>query len=147
MSLTTSTNSAKSADVVRKWHLIDASEIALGRLASRAAHILRGKHKPSYTPHVDCGDHVVVINASQVKVTGNKLRQKIYHHHTGYIGNMKHESLRHRLERRPELVIEMAVKGMLPRGPLGRRMLGKLKVYGGAEHPHQSQQPVKLAAT
>ena len=138
------TFSCKPADVQRDWFVVDAAEYSLGRLATLLARVLRGKHKPIYTPHVDTGDNVVVINAKNVKITGNKLTGKIYHHHTGYIGNMKHESLQNRLKRRPELVIEDAVKGMLPRGPLGRQMFRKLKVYGTEDHPHQAQNPKKL---
>ncbi|MCA8837287.1 MAG: 50S ribosomal protein L13 [Gammaproteobacteria bacterium] len=140
------TFSAKSEEVSRSWFIFDASEHSLGRLAAQIARVLRGKHKPIFTPHVDTGDYIIVINASQVRITGDKLRKKIYHHHTGFIGNMKHESLRHRLTRRPELVIEQAVRGMMPRGPLGRRMLLKLKVYAGDVHPHQAQCPEKFTA-
>jgi large subunit ribosomal protein L13 len=138
------TYSARPQDVRRQWHLIDAEGKTLGRLASEIARRLRGKHKPEYTPHVDTGDYVVVINAEKIHVTGRKMSDKIYHHHTGYIGNLKSISLEKLLARKPEKVIQQAVKGMMPRGPLGRAMLGKLKVYAGAEHPHAAQQPQPL---
>jgi large subunit ribosomal protein L13 len=139
-----STYSAKASDVRRGWYLIDAEGKTLGRLATELARRLRGKHKAIYTPHVDTGDFIIVINAAKVRVTGRKLRDKIYHHHTGYIGNMKHEPLGKLLQRAPEKAIHLAVKGMLPRSPLGRSMLKKLKIMRGAEHPHQAQQPIKL---
>ncbi len=135
------TFSAKPAEVRHDWFLVDASGKTLGRLASEIARRLRGKHKPEYTPHVDTGDYIVVINAEKIRVTGAKLKDKIYYRHTGYIGNLKSESLEHLLERAPELVLERAVKGMLPRNPLGRQMFKKLKVVRGTEHPHQAQQP------
>jgi len=138
------TYSARPQDVRRQWHLIDAEGKTLGRLASEIARRLRGKHKPEYTPHVDTGDYVVVINAEKIHVTGRKMSDKIYHHHTGYIGNLKSISLEKLLARKPEKVIQQAVKGMMPRGPLGRAMLGKLKIYAGAEHPHAAQQPQPL---
>jgi large subunit ribosomal protein L13 len=116
----------------------------LGRLASEVAHRLRGKHKPEYTPHVDTGDHIVVVNAEKIRVTGNKLKDKIYYRHTGYIGNLKSISLEKQLEKRPERVIQAAVKGMLPKNPLGRAMFKKLHVYAGPEHPHAAQQPSAL---
>ena len=138
------TFSAKPAEVRHDWYLVDASGKTLGRLASELAKRLRGKHKPEYTPHVDTGDYIVVINAEKVRVTGNKLKDKMYHRFTGYVGNLKSESLETLLDRAPERVLELAVKGMLPRTPLGRLMLKKLKVVRGAEHPHQAQQPLPL---
>jgi large subunit ribosomal protein L13 len=138
------TFSAKPETVTRGWYLVDADGKTLGRLATELARRLRGKHKPEYTPHVDTGDYLVVINAEKVRVTGHKLEDKIYHRHTGYIGNMKHTSLGKMLNEHPERAIEMAVKRMLPKNPLGRAMFKKLKVYAGAEHKHQAQQPQKL---
>lgn len=138
------TFSAKAETVRRDWYLVDASGQTLGRLASELARRLRGKHKPVYTPHVDTGDYIVVINADKVRVTGRKLKDKMYYRHTGYVGNLKAESLEKLLQRRPERVIELAVKGMLPRNPLGRKMLKKLKVVKGSEHPHEAQQPMTL---
>ena len=135
---------AKSETVQRDWYLVDASGKTLGRLAAELAHRLRGKHKPVYTPHVDTGDYLVVINAEKIAVTGKKLQDKMYHRFTGYVGNLKTESLQQALERHPERVIEIAVKGMLPKGPLGRDMYRKLKVYKGSEHPHAAQQPQQL---
>ena len=138
------TFSAKPEEVRHDWYLVDANGKTLGRLASEIARRLRGKHKPEYTPHVDTGDDIVVINAEKIRVTGAKLKDKIYHRHTGYIGNLKSESLEHLLERSPERVLERAVKGMLPRNPLGRQMFKKLKVVRGTDHPHQAQQPQSL---
>lgn len=138
------TFSAKPATVERDWYLVDAAGKTLGRLASEIALRLRGKHKPEYTPHVDTGDYIVVINAEQVATTGRKLRDKIYYKHTGYIGNMKSISLEKLLQTAPERAIESAVKGMLPRNPLGRAMFKKLKIYKGAEHKHEAQQPKPL---
>ena len=138
------TASAKPAEVERDWYVVDADGKTLGRLATEVARRLRGKHKVTYTPHVDTGDYIVVVNAEKIAVTGNKLQQKTYHHHTGYIGNLKSITLDKLLDKKPELVIEKAVKGMLPKGPLGRDMFGKLKVYAGAEHPHAAQQPKAL---
>ncbi len=138
------TFTAKSETVQRDWYLVDASGKTLGRLAAELASRLRGKHKPVYTPHVDTGDYLVVINAEKIAVTGNKLNDKLYHRFTGYIGNLKTETLAQALERHPERVIEIAVKGMLPKNPLGRAMYKKLKVYKGAEHPHAAQQPQVL---
>ena len=138
------TFSAKPETVTRGWYLVDADGKTLGRLATELARRLRGKHKPEYTPHVDTGDYLVVINAEKVRVTGRKLEDKIYHHHTGYIGNLKSTSLGKLLDEHPERAIEMAVKGMLPKNPLGRAMFKKLKVYAGAEHKHAAQQPQKL---
>ena len=138
------TFSAKAETVQRDWYVVDAEGKTLGRLSSEIARRLRGKHKPVYTPHVDTGDYIVVINADKVAVTGNKLEGKKYHRFTGYIGNLKTETLGQALERYPERVIERAVKGMLPRNPLGRAMYRKLKVYAGPEHPHAAQQPQVL---
>ena len=138
------TVSAKPAEVRRSWYLVDAADKTLGRLASEIAQRLRGKHKPIYTPHVDTGDYIVVVNAEKVRVTGNKLQDKMYHHHTGYIGNLKSISLEKLLQKAPERVIQNAVRGMLPRNPLGRAMFKKLRVYAGAAHEHQAQQPQPL---
>ena len=139
------TTSLKPADVEKKWVVIDAKGLVVGRLASVVAMRLRGKHKPAYTPHVDCGDNVIVINADQVVFTGRKREQKVYHHHTGYPGVIKERSAKSILEGRfPERVVEKAVERMLPRGPLFRQILGNLRVYKGAEHPHTAQQPQPL---
>ena len=135
---------AKSETVQRDWYLVDASGKTLGRLAAELAHRLRGKHKPVYTPHVDTGDYLVVVNAEKIAVTGKKLQDKMYHRFTGYIGNLKSETLAQALERHPERVIEIAVKGMLPKNTLGREMYRKLKVYAGPNHPHAAQQPQVL---
>ena len=138
------TFSAKPAEVRRDWFVVDATGKTLGRLSSEIARRLRGKHKPEYTPHVDTGDYIVVINAEKVRVTGNKLKDKIYYHHTGYIGNLKSITLEKQLVKAPERVIEGAVKGMLPRGSLGRQMFKKLRVFKGPEHDHAAQQPISL---
>ena len=138
------TVSAKPAEVRREWYVVDADGKTLGRLATEIARRLRGKHKPEYTPHVDTGDYVVVVNAEKIRVTGNKLQDKMYHWHTGYIGNLKSISLEKQLQRAPERVIQTAVRGMMPRNPLGRAMLKKLKVYAGPEHRHSAQQPRAL---
>jgi large subunit ribosomal protein L13 len=138
------TFSAKAETVRRDWYVVDAEGKTLGRLATELARRLRGKHKPVYTPHVDTGDYIVVVNAEKVRVTGRKLRDKIYHHHTGYVGHLKSEPLNKLLERAPERVIEQAVKGMLPKNSLGRQMFKKLKVVRGSEHPHEAQQPTPL---
>ena len=138
------TFNATAETVKRDWYVVDAAGKTLGRLSTEIARRLRGKHKPVYTPHVDTGDYIVVINASQVRVTGNKSKDKMYHKHTGYIGNLKSISFEKLREKRPEQIIELAVKGMLPKGPLGRAMLRKLRVYGGAEHGHAAQQPLPL---
>lgn len=135
---------AKPAEVDRKWYVVDATGLTLGRLATQIATVLRGKHKPQYTPHVDVGDFVIVVNAEKVKVTGRKLDQKMYYRHTGYPGGLKSVTLRRQLEKFPERVLESAVRGMLPHGPLGRRMFKKLKVYAGPQHPHQAQMPEVL---
>jgi large subunit ribosomal protein L13 len=138
------TFSAKNETVRRDWYLVNAEGKTLGRLATELARRLRGKHKPVYTPHVDTGDYIVVINAEKIRVTGRKLKDKIYYRHTGTIGNMKAEPLEDLLRLHPERAIEMAVKGMLPKNPLGRQMFKKLKVVRGADHPHQAQQPQPL---
>ncbi len=138
------TYSAKPETVKRDWYVVDADGKTLGRLASEIAKRLRGKHKPEYTPHVDTGDYIVVVNAEKIHVTGNKAKDKIYHHHTGFIGNLKSISFEKLIEKAPERVIEFAVKGMLPKGPLGRDMFRKLKVYAGGEHKHSAQQPIAL---
>ncbi|ETR75351.1 50S ribosomal protein L13 [Afipia sp. P52-10] len=136
------TFSAKPAEVEKKWVLIDAKGLVVGRLATLVAMRLRGKHLPTYTPHVDCGDNVIIINASKVVLTGRKRDQKMYYNHTGYIGGIKERSAKSILEGRfPERIVEKAVERMLPRGPLGRKQLGNLRVYAGAEHPHEAQQP------
>ena len=137
------TFSAKPAEVEKKWVLIDAKGLVVGRLATLVAMRLRGKHLPTYTPHVDCGDHVIIINAAKVVLTGRKREQKMYYHHTGFIGGIKERSAKSILEGRfPERVVEKAIERMLPRGPLGRRQLGNLRVYGGTDHPHEAQQPL-----
>ncbi|HYY15941.1 MAG TPA: 50S ribosomal protein L13 [Gammaproteobacteria bacterium] len=136
--------SAKKAGIQRRWYLIDADDKVLGRMASRIATILRGKHKPIYTPHVDTGDHVIVINASKIRLTGNKRQEKFYAWHSGYPGGFKSILAGKLLAQRPQRVIELAVKGMLPKNKLGRAMLKKLKVYAGPDHPHHAQQPKPL---
>ena len=138
------TTSAKAETVKRDWFVVDASGKTLGRLSTELARRLRGKHKPVYTPHVDTGDYLVVVNADKVAVTGNKLEDKVYHRHTGYIGSLKSVKLKDLLAKHPERVIEHAVKGMLPKNTLGRAMFKKLKVYSGGEHPHSAQQPAPL---
>lgn len=132
---------AKGETVQRDWLLVDAQDQVLGRLASQVAAMLRGKHKPTFTPHVDCGDHVIVINASDIVMTGKKLDQKKYYSHSGYVGGIKETSYRDLIARKPEFVIYEAVRRMLPKGPLGRKMLKKLRVYAGSEHAHEAQQP------
>jgi large subunit ribosomal protein L13 len=139
------TVSAKAEEVNRRWFVVDAQGKPLGRLASQVATILRGKHKPEYTPHVDTGDFVIVINAEQVGLTGQKLDKKVYRKHSGHPGGMRELSYRKLLDHKPELAIEHAVKGMLPKNPLGRKMATKLKVYGGGAHPHAAQKPETLA--
>tara|TARA_R110001592_G_scaffold363371_1_gene685676 strand:- start:298030 stop:298458 length:429 start_codon:yes stop_codon:yes gene_type:complete len=138
------TFSAKAAETNHDWFVVDAAEKTLGRLASEIAHRLRGKHKPEYTPHVDTGDYIVVINAEKIRVSGKKTTDKIYHSHTGYPGGIKDISFEKLIAKAPERVIQGAVKGMLPRNPLGRAMFRKLKVYAGSEHPHSAQQPQVL---
>lgn len=135
---------AKAETVERKWYVVDATDMTLGRLSSEIAKILRGKHKPIYTPHVDTGDFVIVINAKDIKVTGNKLEQKLYRHHTGYPGGLKEIKLKDLLEKKPEKVIYEAVRGMLPKNRLGRKMIKKLRVYSGSEHNHEAQKPEVL---
>ena len=138
------TLSAKPESVKRDWYVVDATGKTLGRLSSEIASRLRGKHKPEYTPHVDTGDYIVIVNAEKVAVTGNKAKKKIYHRHTGFIGGLKSITFEKLIDKAPERAIQSAVKGMLPRGPLGREMFKKLKVYAGQEHPHTAQQPQVL---
>jgi len=138
------TFSAKPEEVRRDWFVVDATDKTLGRLATELASRLRGKHKPEFTPHVDTGDHIVVVNAARIRVTGNKLADKMYYRHTGYVGNLKSISLGKLMEKSPEQVITIAVKGMLPKNPLGRAMLRKLRVFAGPEHTHTAQQPQPL---
>ena len=135
---------ASAANVERKWYVVDAADQTLGRLSSEIAKVLRGKNKPTYTPNIDTGDYVIVINADKIKVTGKKLDQKIYYHHSDYVGGMKETTLKEMLAKKPENVITLAVKGMLPKGPLGRNMLTKLHVYAGPEHDHAAQKPEVL---
>ena len=130
--------------IERKWYVVDGEGQTLGRLAAEVAKVLRGKNKPEFTPHIDTGDNVIVINAEKIKVTGKKLDQKVYYHHSDYVGGMKETTLREMMAKKPEQVIELAVKGMLPKGPLGRTMIKKLHVYAGAEHAHQAQKPEVL---
>ena len=135
---------ASPSTIDRKWYVVDATGCTLGRLSSEVAKVLRGKNKAIFTPHIDTGDYVIVINADKIKVTGKKLEQKIYYHHSDYVGGMKETTLREMLNKKPERVIELAVKGMLPKGPLGRQMMTKLHVYAGAEHGHEAQKPEVL---
>ena len=135
---------ASPATIDRKWYVVDAEGKTLGRLASEVAKVLRGKNKPIFTPHIDTGDYVIVVNAEKIKVTGKKLDQKVYYRHSGYVGGIKETTLKEMLNKHPERVIEFAVKGMLPKGPLGRSMIKKLHVYAGAEHAHQAQKPEVL---
>ena len=135
---------ASPATIDRKWYVVDATDMTLGRLASEVAKVLRGKNKPIFTPHIDCGDTVIVINAEKIKVTGKKMDPKVYYHHSDYVGGLKEATLREKLEKKPEQVIELAVKGMLPKGPLGRQMFTKLHVYAGPEHKHEAQKPEVL---
>lgn len=135
---------ASPATIDRKWYVVDATDMTLGRLASEVAKVLRGKNKPIFTPNIDCGDNVIVINAEKIKVTGKKMDQKVYYHHSDYVGGLKEATLREKLEKKPEQVIELAVKGMLPKGPLGRQMFTKLHVYAGPEHKHEAQKPEVL---
>lgn len=135
---------ASPATIDRKWYVVDATDMTLGRLASEVAKVLRGKNKPIFTPHIDCGDNVIVINAEKIKVTGKKMDQKVYYHHSDYVGGLKEATLREKLAKKPEQVIELAVKGMLPKGPLGRQMFTKLHVYAGPEHKHGAQKPEVL---
>ena len=138
------TFSAKPQDIERKWFVVDAQGQTLGRLATRIATVLRGKHKPIYTPHMDCGDYVIVVNADKIHVTGQKLDQKTYYRHSGYPGGLRQVSLRRQLQVHPDRVIEAAVRGMLPHNRLGRKMFKKLKIYAGPQHPHEAQQPTAL---
>jgi large subunit ribosomal protein L13 len=138
------TFSAKASEVRRDWFVIDAENVVLGRLASEVARRLRGKHKAEYTPHVDTGDNIIIVNADKIRVTGNKRKDKMYHRHSGYPGGLTSMSLEKVQEKHPERVIELAVKGMLPKNPLGREMFRKLKVYAGTSHPHEAQQPQPL---
>ena len=135
---------ASPATIDRKWYVVDATDMTLGRLASEVAKVLRGKNKPIFTPHIDCGDNVIVINAEKINVTGKKMDQKVFYHHSDYVGGLKEATLREKLEKKPEQVIELAVKGMLPKGPLGRQMFTKLHVYAGPEHKHEAQKPEVL---
>lgn len=138
------TFSAKAKEIVRKWYLIDATDKVLGRLSTEVARRLRGKHKAEYTPHADTGDYIIIINAEKVRVTGNKAADKIYHHNTGYPGGLKSISFEKLIDRHPEKILELAIKGMLPKNPLGREMYRKLKVYAGPQHQHHAQQPEVL---
>lgn len=132
---------ASPSTIDRKWYVVDATDKTLGRLCTEIAAVLRGKHKPIFTPHIDTGDYVIVVNAEKIRVTGKKMDQKIYYRHSAYVGGMHEQTLKEKLQKKPEQVIELAVKGMLPKGPLGREMYKKLFVYAGAEHPHQAQKP------
>jgi large subunit ribosomal protein L13 len=138
------TISAREQDIQRDWYVIDAQGQTLGRLATQVATLLRGKHKPTYTPHVDCGDYVIIVNAEKIHVTGQKMTQKNYYRHSGYPGGIKQVTLRDQLQKFPDRVVEQAVRGMLPKNRLGRRMFKKLKVYAGSDHPHQAQQPKSI---
>ena len=135
---------ASPATIERKWYVVDATDKTLGRLASEVAKVLRGKNKPIFTPHIDTGDYVIIVNAEKVQVTGKKLDQKVYYHHSDYVGGMKETTLREMMAKKPEKGIELAVKGMLPKGPLGREMYKKLYVYAGPDHKHQAQKPEVL---
>ena len=137
---------ASPATIDRKWYVVDATDMTLGRLASEVAKVLRGKNKPIFTPHIDCGDNVIVINAEKIKVTGKKMDQKVYYHHSDYVGGLKEATLREKLAKKPEQVIELAVKGMLPKGPLVRQMFTKLHVYAGPEHKHEAQKQIGRAS-
>ncbi|MBM7717110.1 50S ribosomal protein L13 [Siminovitchia sp. FSL H7-0308] len=132
---------AKAGEIDRKWYVVDAEGKTLGRLASEVASILRGKHKPTYTPHIDTGDHVIIVNAEKIELTGNKWSDKIYYRHTGFLGGIKQRTAQEMKEKQPQKMLELAIKGMLPKGPLGRQMYRKLHVYAGPEHPHHAQQP------
>lgn len=135
---------AKPLEIERKWYVVDATDKTLGRLSTEIARVLRGKHKPIFTPHVDCGDYIIVVNAEKIKLTGNKENQKVYRHHTGYMGGLRERSYKEMLAKHPERIIEKAVKGMLPKNSLGRQMYTKLKVYAGPEHNHAAQKPEVL---
>ena len=134
----------KKEEVTRNWYVIDATDINLGRLATKAAHVLRGKHKPTFTPHIDCGDNVIVVNAEKINLTGNKLNDKIYYNHSGFTGGLRERTAKEMKEKYPVEMVERAIKGMLPKGRLGRQMYKKLFVYAGEEHPHMAQKPSKL---
>ncbi len=138
------TYNAKSSEVTREWYVVDAKDMVLGRLATRIAEVLRGKHKPIFTPHVDTGDFVIVLNADKIKLTGNKLQKKMYYRHSGYLSGLKSRTAEEMLEKKPEEVILQAVRGMLPKNKLNRKIITKLKVYTGSDHPHQAQQPKNL---
>ena len=138
------TYTVRPGDIERKWFIIDANDLVLGRMATKVASILRGKHRPQYTPHADCGDHVIVINADKVRLTGRKEEQKVYYRHSGYMGGLKETPIEEMRIKHPERIIEFAVKGMLPKNSLGRAMFSKLKVYAGSNHPHAAQQPSPL---
>jgi len=138
------TFSAKPQDVSRDWYVVDATNKTLGRLSTEIARRLRGKHKPEYTPHVDTGDYIVVVNAEKIRVTGNKMKDKMYHRYTGYVGNLKSMPLEKLMKETPERALQLSVKGMLPRNPLGRKMFSKLRVFAGPEHSHEAQQPIPL---
>ncbi|NDE14212.1 50S ribosomal protein L13 [bacterium] len=138
------TYSVKPTDVKKQWVVVDAAGQTVGRLATEVARVLRGKHKPTFVPHLDTGDNVVVINAEKVKFTGNKMKDKFYHHHTGYVGGIKSISAENLMAKKPERVLEIAIRGMLPKGPLGRKIGLNLKVYAGSEHPHAAQKPVAM---
>jgi large subunit ribosomal protein L13 len=140
----TRTYSAKPADITRKWYVVDADGKTLGHLATQVAIVLRGKHKPTFTPHMDTGDHVIVVNAEKIHLTGNKVRTKTYYRHSGYPGGLKTETAKDVLARKPSEVVERAIKGMLPKNPLGKQMARKLNVYAGPTHPHQAQRPEAL---
>ena len=135
---------ASPATIDRKWYVVDAAGMTLGRLASEVAKVLRGKNKPIFTPHLDTGDYVIIVNAEKISVTGKKMEQKVYYHHSGYVGGLKEVTLKEKLKKKPEEVVELAVKGMLPKGPLGRQMYRKLFVYAGPEHKHAAQKPEAL---
>jgi large subunit ribosomal protein L13 len=135
---------ASPATIDRKWYVVDAAGMTLGRLASEVAKVLRGKNKPIFTPHLDTGDYVIIVNAEKISVTGKKMDQKVYYHHSGYVGGLKEVTLKEKLKKKPEEVVELAVKGMLPKGPLGRQMYRKLFVYAGPEHKHAAQKPEAL---
>ncbi len=135
---------ANPATIDRKWYVVDAAGMTLGRLASEVAKVLRGKNKPIFTPHLDTGDYVIIVNAEKISVTGKKMDQKVYYHHSGYVGGLKEVTLKEKLKKKPEEVVELAVKGMLPKGPLGRQMYRKLFVYAGPEHKHAAQKPEAL---
>ena len=139
-----STYMPKAGDITRKWYIIDAEGQTLGKVATKAADLLRGKHKPTFVPHMDCGDHVIIINADKIVLTGKKLEQKMYYHHTGYIGNMKQVKYKTLLEKKPEFVMIKAVKGMIPDTTIGRQALTRLRVFAGAEHTHAAQKPEKV---